>query len=576
MEKTLKLRKPSMKKLVDLLIVAEEMLFSFPVPSDLRCKYERMRSETFTKLRIRQNSIPFTTSSLEQNQGQSSLNKVLVLELINHIQQSTLLIDAFEEELAFKTVTLKNIFNSLSEKDKIDLKSVRSRKNEDIENWVNLEFEQQLEKFHENLIRKKSIFIEIKQESLMVEEKIMKELERQKKEDLENRKEKDMKGSVDEGKVLNEQVLVLTRKLEKVEKEKMVEKEEFERELEDLKKEVKKVRSIENSEKTEKNENKMLEIVTLKQKLADLEINYTKSTKISENLQEINSQLTASNGLLKDKNLKLESKYNQLQSTLIQIEKTLEYERNTFDSKLKLLQSEIMTQQVRLKEIQDENIENLTEIHRHELQENSKKYEQEVDNLKEEVNHYKQKLTKIEDSNKQIVKSLQIEVLRAKETASRQSDELNDKKFKGFEQIIEKLENRVICIQNSMKYVIQLLSPIYEAHSNSQQDWDENQVVSQIDLNEQDYTDIIVLSEFVVFLLEKTMKDKTWLINKLQEVHSESKISKTNSVGTLASPSSFRDNGLFRQIWKDVKETSLVLEKFERCRENLVSQFIHK
>jgi chromosome segregation ATPase len=320
----------------------------------------------------------------------------------------------------------------------------------------------------------------------------------------------------------------------------------------------------------------MLEIVTLKQKLADLEINYTKSTKISENLQEINSQLTASNGLLKDKNLKLESKYNQLQSTLIQIEKTLEYERNTFDSKLKLLQSEIMTQQVRLKEIQDENIENLTEIHRHELQENSRKYEQEVDNLKEEVNHYKQKLTKIEDSNKQIVKSLQIEVLRAKETASRQSDELNDEKFKGFEQIIEKLENRVICIQNSMKYVIQLLSPIYEAHSNSQQDWDENQVVSQIDLNEQDYTDIIVLSEFVVFLLEKTMKDKTWLINKLQEVHSESKISKTNSVGTLASPSSFRDNGLFRQIWKDVKETSLVLEKFERCRENLVSQFIHK
>ena len=127
-----------------------------------------------------------------------------------------------------------------------------------------------------------------------------------------------------------------------------------------------------------------------------------------------------------------------------------------------------------------------------------------------------------------------------------------------------------------MKYVIQLLSPIYEAHSNSQQDWDENLVVSQIDLNEQDYTDIIVLSEFVVFLLEKTMKDKTWLINKLQEVHSEAKTSKTNSVGTLASPSSFRDNGLFRQIWQDVKETSLVLEKFERCRENLVSQFIHK
>ena len=565
-----------MKKLVDLLIVAEEMLFSFPVPSDLRSKYERMRSETFTKLRIRQSSIPFTTAPLEHSQGQSCLNKVLILELINHIQQSTLLIEAFEEELAFKTVTLKNIFNSLSEKEKIDLKSVRSRKNEDIENWVHLEFEQQLEKFHENLMRKKSILIEIKQESLTVEGKIMKEFERQKKETLEIRKREEMKDGLSQGENLNEKILVLTRQLQNVEKEKEAEKEKFGKELEELKKEAKKVRSLENSEKTEKKEDRVLEVVALKQKVADLEIDYTKSITINEGLREDHSQVMASFGLLKEKHGKLESKYNQLQSTLIQVEKTLEYERNTFDSKLKLLQSEIMNQQVTLREMQDENIENLTQIHRHEIQENTRRYEQEVNSLKEEVNHYKQKLIKIEDSNKQIVKSLQFEALRAKEAASKQSDELNDEKFKGFEQIIEKLENRVICIQNSMKYVIQLLSPIYEAHSNSQQDWDENLVVSQIDLNEQDYTDIIVLSEFVVFLLEKTMKDKTWLINKLQEVHSEAKTSKTNSVGTLASPSSFRDNGLFRQIWQDVKETSLVLEKFERCRENLVSQFIHK
>ena len=229
-----------------------------------------------------------------------------------------------------------------------------------------------------------------------------------------------MKDGLSQGENLNEKILVLTRQLQNVEKEKEAEKEKFGKELEELKKEAKKVRSLENSEKTEKKEDRVLEVVALKQKVADLEIDYTKSITINEGLREDHSQVMASFGLLKEKHGKLESKYNQLQSTLIQVEKTLEYERNTFDSKLKLLQSEIMNQQVTLREMQDENIENLTQIHRHEIQENTRRYEQEVNSLKEEVNHYKQKLIKIEDSNKQIVKSLQFEALRAKEAASKQ------------------------------------------------------------------------------------------------------------------------------------------------------------
>jgi hypothetical protein len=580
MEKTLKLRKPSIKKLVDLLIVAEEMLFSFPVPVDLRSKYERMRGETFTKLRIRNNGIPMTPALFEEEKGKASLNKIVILELLNSIQQSFLLIEAFEEELSFKTVTLKNFFNSLAvNPEKIDLKSARARKSEDFTLWSNLEFDEQLEKIKEKLNEKKSDLNEIKMESESIEKTLMERVNRLKNSVFEERNEPNVKDFQEEYKKLNEKFQNLSKELEKTKKNQEIMKDEYEAKLKSLKDEVKFVKLEESNtkfkENTEKHEKVLIELVTLKQKQADLEISLSKSLSKSESLQETNNQLSSSNHLLKEKIASLKAALKKSSDSEKDLEKTLEYERSTFELHLSSFQKELFNQQTSLKQVQEENLSNLSDLHKQELQETILKFEATLQTLNSEITHYKKQLSQTEESSKQMIKSLQLELFKSKELLSQQYEKFSEhSKSIPSESLLFKLETRVISMQNCLKHIAELLHPIYLSYSSHQQDWDEEFTLKSLLKVDQEHAEILILSEFSVFLLEKTLKDKAWLITKLEEM--QSKIAKTNSVGTLASPSSFRDKGLYRQIWQDVKETSLVLEKFERCRENLLSQFVFK
>ena len=79
--------------------------------------------------------------------------------------------------------------------------------------------------------------------------------------------------------------------------------------------------------------------------------------------------------------------------------------------------------------------------------------------------------------------------------------------------------------------------------------------------------------EFAVFLLEKTLKDKEWLVNKITEINEDSKTRLSSSVGTVISPGNLREKVFFKEIWNDIRNTTQILKNFEKSRESLIMHF---
>ena len=124
MEKPLILRKPSHKPLLMLLNVAEELLFSYPIPEELVSKYEKMRTKVFSKLKIIQSSLPLS-SELNTNQSSKKLilqqtslmdsEKIIKLELFSLLQTSQNITESYSQALSANILTLKNICNDSAE-----------------------------------------------------------------------------------------------------------------------------------------------------------------------------------------------------------------------------------------------------------------------------------------------------------------------------------------------------------------------------------------------------------------------------------------------------------------------------
>ena len=79
--------------------------------------------------------------------------------------------------------------------------------------------------------------------------------------------------------------------------------------------------------------------------------------------------------------------------------------------------------------------------------------------------------------------------------------------------------------------------------------------------------------EFAVFLLEKTLKDKEGLVNKITEINEDSKTRLSSSVGTVISPGNLREKVFFKEIWNDIRNTTQILKNFEKSRESLIMHF---
>ena len=576
MEKTLKLRKPSIKNLLDLLVVAEEMLFSFPVPTDLRMKYEKMRSETFLKLRLRNNGVPLTVQAFEDKPGRDPSNKVFFLETFNCLQQAFHTIENFQEEISFKTVTMKNFYNKLNAFGvKLQLKPEKTMTPEEPERFNEQDFEPLLEKYKQKIHEKNRILNNLKAVNEKIEQKVLSSIELLKEKVSDESVLIEFKELQQVYKELQEKYKCVYRDLEKLKNDRAVETESYENQMNLLKKEIKSSKA-KSEEPTEKLETNLLELLNLKQKIADLELSVSKLQSANTSYQEHNSQLSSENSLFKSKCEEQRQKLLQLKSNQAELEKILEYERNTFELKQKTMQQELFSQKSDLKSIQTENLQHIESTHKHDLSKIQEKHEASILKSKEEILHYRTQLATSEENNKKTIKSLQLEVLKAKETIVKQYEELSYyKENKESQEIIEKLENRLIEVQSILKYVAETILPVYEIYREQQQDWNESEVLKNF-RNFEEYEKILVSTEFLVFFLEKNLKDKTWLLNKLEQMHLDAKLTKTNSVGTLASPGSFRDRGLYKQIWQDVKDTSLVLQNFEKCRENLISQFVSK
>ena len=124
MEKPLIIRKPSHKPLLMLLNVAEELLFSYPIPEELVSKYEKMRTKVFSKLKIIQSSLPLS-SELNTNQSSKKLilqqtslmdsEKIIKLELFSLLQTSQNITESYSQALSANILTLKNICNDSAE-----------------------------------------------------------------------------------------------------------------------------------------------------------------------------------------------------------------------------------------------------------------------------------------------------------------------------------------------------------------------------------------------------------------------------------------------------------------------------
>lgn len=571
MEKTLKLRKPSIKSLIVLLEVSEKMLFSFPVPADLRMKYERMRSEIFKELRIKNHGLPLPTETFEDRPGKDPLNKVFLLETFNCLQQTFLTLENFEEELRFKTVTMKNFYNTLNAfGTKLMLKPGVERVAEEVDKEC--DFELMLERYKQKVHDKNRSLSEIKDESAKIEEKVMKSIQVT-KEKQESQLEQDFKSLQHQYTSLQESNNHLTTSIETL-------KHHHSLELHSLKSQLSSITHELNSLKSEEPTTKPLppspDLLILKQKLSDLELSNQKLSQQQKHLEDQVLHLSSLNSTLKSKSEKHKQKSLQLKSVNSDLEKVLEYERNSFDFKLKSLQQELFSHSSDLKTLQTEHLHHIESIHKQELLKLQDKHEAEIRKYKEEVQAYKNQQATSEENNKKIIKSLQFEVLKSKETIVKQYEDLtNDRDLKKTQEIVEKLENKVVETEGVLKHLAEVIFPVYESYQAQQQDWNEDEVLRNF-AGFEEYGKILVSAEFLVFFLEKNLRDKNWLLNKLEQMHADARLTKTNSVGTLASPGNFRDRGMYRDIWQSIKESSVVMQNFEKCRENLVSQFVSK
>lgn len=595
MEKPFIIKKPSYKPLLVLLNTAEELLFSYPIPLDLIEKYEKLRKKVFVKLKIKSTSLAIPSANIlvsRQNLlPQSSTDtdpsqNILKLELLSLLQFSQNTTESYLQTLCLCILSTSNVHNNIAEAIDYPEKIEMGLANKIIQDTIPLlsNDDMDIDKYRQNIRNQYDALKEFKNLIIDCDTKVLNLLKifkiQQKKgteseihynEEINRLNETQYKNKILE----YENKLKDLTSAKKTEKKIWVNREEsLLSEIEELKASIKKM-----SEDYKNYELNLQENIKLKDQIISIELLLAAKTgQIAETTELIKN--------LEQKVLKQKNQINELECKSHIQEKDYKDIKNNLENKIFSIQTENQTlhqslykQEQYLNNSTEEYILELKQAHQEEIQSIQQKNDKKVQALQQKIQDLSAEKLESEDQSKKIIKSLQLDLLKFKERPPSQDntskdlkslfDELSEKDL-----IINKLETTLEDNLNSLSYINEIISPVYYNYAHLQKDWSEQELSHQIMKKiGEDNLEIFIYAHFAVFFLEKTLRDKQWLFKKLEEVYSETKMHKTTSVGSLTSPSSLRDREFFTQIWKDIKETTEALKKFEKSRENLIIHF---
>ena len=499
MEKPLRLRKPSTKPLLVLLNIAEQLLFSFPVSPDLIKKYEAMRTKVFTSLKLKSNPLPIASIIDHENMPATGLQtqnatdytfNILRLELLSLLQKSQNITESYLQELRFSSSILGNIFNNLTDLigigEKLEL-SPRNISNQDITPEINSEYqendtEEEIDRFKEKIrlknVKLKELRNELKKrektivESIkIIEKKYINDINALKKQYL------DEKTLIKNNEITcNETINKLNKRIEELSQEKINDQLLYNEKIDSLLLNIQELKDNEINEKPKNidmNDVRLAEIIELKEKYTKLEVNLSKKENDLLNISENHKNLN-------EKKNKLEQRINELNSYLKNLEFEnqelkieLEHERSSFEYKQVSLKKEINNRELEIQQSNEEYIYKLQKNHEQNIESTKLSYTKEINYLKEEIYNLKSQISSLEDSNNKMIKSLQFELLKEKNTQSEifLSDTGDNYKSESENlKYLEKIERKLNDSLNIMGYINELLFPVYESYASLQKD----------------------------------------------------------------------------------------------------------
>lgn len=582
MEKGLVLRKKSQKPLLVLLGIAEELLFSFPVSEEVAVKYSEMRVKVFTKMKLKHTPLPMWNNKIKEGDGKEN---VAELELVGLLQSMKSVNESFVDELEFNVNVYGNLFNVLADLfgieerleifKEIEESSLSENKKEyDIEEEIE-KYTQKVKKSNEKLKWCKN-FLMAREKKIMDLVEVIRKMWKSEKKDIEEKYSDRLISAKNNEKEYMKRIEMLSAEISGLNAAWESEKQAAELQISALQLEI-----AENSYKSldvavEKVPDRLEEVIKLKNQLAFTEAALVNKDKELLFSQEETEKLLKNNNDLSKKLHSFQMYQSKLESECESLKTALAQERLSFESHQNSLQNYCNSKESGLKLTHEEALIALSEAHEKTIEKLKLSHEQTLVSMRSELQTIKSQSSSSFDSNANLIKALQAELKFEKEKFLNQTAKITEKfenSKQNYEEVIEKFENDLVQSLNALNFLHETLLPVYENHAHLQKDWNIEQW--RVEIGENKYSEVMIYAEFCVFYLEKTLRDSAWLINKLSEVQTETKLNKTVSVGTLANVKGFQSSKTFKKIWKDMKETSESLKNFEKSRENLVSFFNH-
>ncbi|OMJ68846.1 hypothetical protein SteCoe_33583 [Stentor coeruleus] len=599
MERHFDLREQTYKELLILLNTTEEMLFSYPVSNDLRSKYEQLRSETFNILRLKITPLPNPQKSsnnksqeldAKKNKLPSKTSTQTISNLFSTLHKSIILIENYQEELEFKILTMKSIFNTIAEQsniqERLESKPEWGEKSEfhdeSTTQRIDPDYESSLERIKFIMDHKEEKLKKIKQELIRSEGKIFEilknpQLNSKNVENIFHKKYMDEIVSLKNSTIKYEdKIKEMTQEINSLKQESVNEKISTNKKITEMLTEIHQLQE-KSPRKTEEIQGKVDESIVLKDRVLSLELALAGSEKNSQETTNFISSTQEKCNKLVRMNEELEEKLRNTMDDYQELEKNLEQERYFYEVLHTNTQKKLVDQENTLKEAHEDYVLSIKNEHKKQITTMKIEFNEEIMRYQEEIEALHAEIDEISDSNDKIIKSLQLDLLKNKEISDNKSlinksnEKINDQ-LEETQIVIRQLEESLTRSQNTLSYLQDLFFPPYEAYSTSQKDWIEDEYIKRLNKNHYEGIDIIIAAEFTIFYLKKNIRDKQWLVDKLEEATSMQRLSKT-SLDTFSSQNNYRDESFLKQIWVDIKNTSVTMKNFEKSREMLISQF---
>ena len=241
--------------------------------------------------------------------------------------------------------------------------------------------------------------------------------------------------------------------------------------ISELKKsEVEKANLLETNEKIEENL-KIQENLKNKEKILSLELDQSEKNKKISELNESYKVLLEKNQNLQTKILSLKSQQSILETEYFHTKSSLEQQIFSLETEIKALKDYSKSIEIHLKLQNEGEIQQIHSKNNENLQNLQIAHDKQLKSLQETLFSLSSHQKHSEDSQAEIIKSLQFELLKEK-TSSKENKQSQEYFYELNEKIkiIEKLENNLNDCLNALTLVNEILWPVYENYANQQQD----------------------------------------------------------------------------------------------------------